>query len=185
MRFVSKYGHHTVQIRPEVVEAFATGQVRVLQRGILAHFHPFGLTPEERDFALGKFTFQGWYQEQDEATMVPLDYRIGLYDTDVAARDGQWDDETKLHVEETLLALEYYGDIAACPVVVLSPPWPKYDTYKGSPQQLVRKLIDDGHDLEAVLLYETTDGPHRQPVVDLLVEVLSNESMDKEEEVLA
>ena len=185
MRFVSKYGHMVVQIRPEIVEPFATGQVRVLQRGILAHFEPYRITPDEREFALGRFVFQGWYQEQDEATMVPLDYRIGLYDTDLAARDGGWDDETKTFVEQQLIALEHYGDIAPCPVVVLTPPWPKYDEYKGTPQQLMRKLVDEGHDLDKVLAYESSDGPQRQAVIDALVDVLSNESMDREEEVLA
>jgi len=185
MRFVSKYGRLVVQIRPEIVEPFATGQVRVIQRGILAQFAPYGLTAEERDFALGRFNFQGWYQEQDEASMVPLDYRIGLFDSDAAARELGWEDETKRFVDEQLTALEYYGDVAPCPVIVLTPPWPKYDSYRGSPAQLIRKLIDEGHDLNYVLAYEHSDGPRRPAVIDALVDALSNESMDREEEVTA
>jgi hypothetical protein len=185
MRFVSKYGRHTVQCRPEIMEAFATGQVRILQKGILCHFEPFKCSPEEREFALSTFAFQGWYQEQDEATMFPLDYRIGLYDTKEAASDGNWDDATRDYVEQFLIDLERYGDIAKCPEVVLTPPWPKYDTYKGSPQQLIRKLVDEGHDLNDVLNYEASDGPQRQPIIDALIDALSNESMDREDEVLA
>jgi hypothetical protein len=186
MRFVSKYGRHTVQCRAEIMEAFATGQVRILQKGILCHFEPYKCTPEEREFALNSFSFQGWYQEADEATMVPLDYRIGLYDTNEGARDGNWDEATKTYVEEFLVALQYYGDIAKCPEIVMTPPWPKYDTYRGQPAQLIRKLVDEGHDLNYVLAYESSDGPQRQSVIDALVDALSNDSMlGKEEEVLA
>ena len=185
MRFVSKYGRYGVQVRPVIAEAFATGQVRIIQQPIHAIFNIHGITADERDFALTNFVFRGFYQEADEVSVVPFDYRIGVYDTDHAAASEGWDADTKQFVESTLVELCQFGDIALIPVIALAPPWPKYDSYRGAPSQLIRKLVDEGFDLEAVLAYESSDGPQRQPVIDALVDVLSNDSMNQEEEVLA
>ena len=36
----------------------------------------------------------------------------------------------------------------------VDPPWPNYDTFKGSIPALMRKLVEEGHDLKEVLAYE-------------------------------
>ena len=155
MRFVSKYGRFGVQIRPEKTEPFATGEVRVLQTPVYAMFEPGGLQPLERELALAHWTFNGIYQEQDEVTMVPPDYRIGVFDSELAQLESGWTDEIRIQVEEELTRLaESFEDLIAIPRTLVPPPWPRYDDFKGTTNELIQRLIDDGHDLDAVLTYE-------------------------------
>lgn len=154
MRFISKYGRFGVQVRAIVAYALPTGGMNIVQDPLYAFFHPYRLTPLEREMALLHWTFNGSYQEQDEVTIVQPDYRIGLFDSDEAAIEGNWDDDTKRLVEETLIDLaERFSDIIVVRSMV-PPPWPRYDDFRGTPQALVRRLVDDGHDLDAVLTYE-------------------------------
>ena len=95
MRFLSKYGRFQVTCRRLIVEHYATGTSRVLQEPLEAHFHEGALLPEERELAIATWTFNGGYQEQDEATWVPPDYRIGLFDSELAQLAHGWSDEDR------------------------------------------------------------------------------------------
>lgn len=155
MRFVSRFGRFGVQIRPERSEPLGTGEIRVLQTPIYAMFYPEGLEPIERELAIARWHFNGLYQEQDEVTMVPPDYRIGIFDSERAALDNGWSQHEREEVERVLSDLaERYGDIIVVPATLIPPPWPRYDDYTGSTAKLMQRLVEDGHDLDAVLTYE-------------------------------
>jgi hypothetical protein len=185
MRFISKYGRFGVQIVPLVQEAYATGLVKVIQEPIYASFEPYKLTPLEREMALAHWHFNGSYQEMDEATMVQPDFRIGLFDSSEAQARLGWSDETREFVDSTLEDhAERYDDILVVRSTV-PPPWPNYDEFRGTPQALVRRLIEDGHDLDAVLTYER-DHQKRPKVLEEIQEAISAGpvTVPAEEEVL-
>lgn len=186
MRFISKYGRYGVQIRPIIAYALPTGGLNTVQDPVYAFFHPMKLTPLEREMALQHWTFNGFYQEEDEVTIVAPDYRIGLFDSDEAALEQGWDPDIKKQVEDTLSDLaDRFNDI----IVVRSnvpPPWPRYDEFRGTPQALVRRLVEDGHDLDAVLTYER-DHQRRPKILEEIEKAISEgvvELAGDEEEVL-
>ena len=155
MRFVAQYGAYRIQLRPQISEAFATGDVRVTQEGIYATFERDLIQPHEREAALAVFSFRGQYQERDEVRMVEPDYRMSVWDSDRAAALNGWTDELKQWAEGRLLSADANGiDYIHVPALVLDPPWPTFDSFRGTPESLVKKLVEDGHDLEQVLAYE-------------------------------
>ena len=192
MRFVSRWGRFSIQLRPQIQEAYATGMAKVLQEAIYARFSPDRLSHIDRETAMQTWAdWNGSYQELDEVTTVKPDYRIGVYDTEEAAIMQGWDDETKQFVEDSLV--EYarrYDDIAEVPVTLLSPPWPNYDQFKGSVPALMRKLVEEGYDLEEILEYENAV-QGRGKVVEAIEALLADpEGLEalapgKEEEVIA
>jgi hypothetical protein len=154
MRFISRYGRFAMVVRRQQQEVYANGAVHVIQPEIAAYFEPNRLTPVEREMAVAHWSFNGSMQEADEVTTYPPDYRIGLFDSLEAQRDHDWSDEIREEVERKLAEnAERYPNI----IVVRSnvpPPWPRYDDFRGTPGQLLRRLVEDGHDLEVVLAYE-------------------------------
>lgn len=187
MRFVSKFGRFGVQIRPQIQEAYATGMARVIQEPVYALFHPDGLLPVERELAMATWCWNGFYQEQDEVTIVQPDYRIGVFDTDVAAAEHGWSQEVKAEVEAGLLDhAARYDDIIAVARQSADPPWPRYDDYGGTLNALVRKLVDEGHDLEQVIDYERAhqDRPKLVSALEALLESPEQLAALREEEVV-
>jgi hypothetical protein len=156
MRFVSRYGRYGIQLRPQIQEAYATGMAKIIQESIWANFSPDILSHVDRETALKTWSsWNGSYQEMDEATTVPPDYRIGVFDSDEAALREGWDEETHRWVDEQLIDfVNRYNDIAIVPKTLLDPPWPKYDSFKGTVPALLRKLTEEGYDLNKVLDYE-------------------------------
>lgn len=182
-RFVSKYGRFGVQLRPLIQEAYATGMAKIVQEPIYAFFHPMKLLPHERELAIATWSFNGSYQEQDEVTIVPPDYRIGLFDSEEGQAEYGWSDDVRIWVEEQLTDLAFrFGDMAVVPLASLAPPWPRYDEYRGSPAALVRKLIDEGHRLEDVLTYEM-QVQKRQPIIDAIEQAFAEDEALQEEVV--
>jgi len=185
MRFISKYGRFGVQIRPLIQEYYATGATHVLQQSVYAMFEPYKLTPIEREMAVHHWSFNGSYQEQDEVTIVQPDYRIGLFDSEEARVQLGWSEEVEDEVVRTLLDLaDRFDDIL--PVrSMIPPPWPRYDEFRGTPQALVRRLVEDGHDLDAVLTYER-DHQKRPKVIEEITKALESGTveLDAEEEVV-
>jgi hypothetical protein len=191
MRFVSRWGRFSIQLRPIIQEAYATGMAKILQDPIYARFTPDRLNHIDRETAMKTWSnWNGSYQEMDEVTIVPPDYRIGVYDTDEAAMQNGWDDDTKQFVDDALV--EYavrYDDIAIVPKTLIEPPWPKYDSFKGSVPSLMRKLVEEGYDLELVLEYENAV-QGRGKIVEALETLINDpEARDSlepaEEEVVA
>jgi hypothetical protein len=186
MRFAGKYGRLVVQIVPERVEAYATGASRVIQSPVLAVFMPVPLEAFERELVLSRWTFSGLYQEQDEVTTVPPDYRIGLFDSIEAQELNGWSDEIRERVEAELTSIATRFDhVMVLPRTTVPPPWPTYDEFKGSVGALLKRLDDDGYDLEQVLAYEKAM-QNRPPLVAALEGKLYGfEVEEKAEEVIA
>jgi len=182
MRYLSKFGRLIVQVRAGQYEAYANGIVRTISEPILAVFEPLGVTHDERKLAEEHFLFNGSYQEVDEATVVPPDHRIGVYDTEDAQRAQGWSLETRLEVEQFLRDLQHFSHIVEVPSTFLDPPWPKYDLFKGTPSALVRKLVDEGHDLSEVLTYERSN-QNREPVIEAIERALLDPALTEEEVV--
>lgn len=184
MRFISKYGRFGVQIVPILAEAYAFGGVNIRQHPVYAMFHPYRLTPIEREMALARWSFNGFYQEQDEVTVVPPDYRIGLFDSEEAALENGWSPEIKQQVEDTLCDLaERFEDLIVVRSTVPAP-WPRYDEFRGTPQALVRRLREDGHDLDAVLTYERDHQNRPQVLAEIQKAVAAGDEEAVEEEVV-
>jgi len=181
MRFISKYGRYGVQVLPLVQEAYATGLVKVIQGAVYAMFEPWKLTPLEREMAVTHWSFNGFYQEQDEVTLVPPDYRIGLFDSVEAQITHNWSDDTRLFVEETLIDLSNRFDDVLVVRSIVPPPWPNYDDFRGTPQALVRRLVEDGHSLDAVLTYER-DHLNRPKVIEEITRAIKEPPVVEVEE---
>src|SRR5262245_39649967 len=166
--------HLIVQVRPMVQEYYATGGTRVLQEQILADFHVELVRPHERQLALEQFHFRGLYQERDEVTTVPPDYRIGLFDTEAAQADRGWSDETREEVEAFLSRIaDRHEHILIAPRASVPPPWPRYDEYPGTIQKLGQKLLAEGHDLQQTLTYER-ETQNRPRVVEEIQRLIEN-----------
>lgn len=184
MRFISRYGRFTMQARPQVTEAYATGMTRVVQEGLYAHFAPGGLTLEERSFAIEHWQnkFNGSMQEQDEVTTIEPDYRLGVFDSEAAQDANGWSDEERLIVEDALLH-QRTNDVITMPELQFAPPWPNYELYNGTAKALVRKLVDEGHDLEQTLNFERQH-QNRSEVITLLEETIAGDELPQEETVV-
>ena len=174
MRFAAKFGRFGVQIRPMIQEAYATGMAKVIQEPVYAMFEPWDLLPHERELCLAQWSFNGFYQQEDEVTVLPPDHRIGVFDSVAAALLNGWPDATREEVERVLIANASITDnIIVLPLTVVPPPWPRYEDFQGSPDMLIGKLIEDGHDLEETLAYERSS-QNRPEVVSLLEELIAD-----------
>lgn len=170
MRFASKYGRFGVSIRPMIQEAYATGMAKVVQEPVYAMFEPWDLKPHEREIALARWglTPPGFYQQEDEVTVFPPDHRIGVYDSVADAQLKGWTEAVRLEVERVLIANASITDnIIVLPLSAFPPPWPRYDDFEGTPERLIARLVEDGHDLEAVLGYERAT-QNRDEIVEAL-----------------
>jgi len=178
MRFISKYAKYMLNVRNPIVEHYATGQSKEIQRALIAKFDIMVPTADERALARQRFSFNGFAQEQDLVTIVEPDARISGYDSVLTQREEGWSDEERELVEQALLAeaRRLPEDLVVVETEPLSPPWPTYDSYKGNAKQLVRKVEEDGYDFADVLAYEQ-ENLNRPEVVDLLQEVISGEGM--------
>lgn len=184
MIFLSKYGRFVLSVQREIVEAYASGLSNTVQRGIYATFHEGGLSPEERELAVSHWVFEGSYQNMDEVTTVPPDYRIGRLDTEAAQLEQNWTDEMRLEVERQLIRhSERFEDVLVVPAVFIPPPWPRYDEFTGKPAALVRKLVDEGHNLDATLTYERAM-QKRPEVIEAIEAEIAEPAVEVEEEVV-
>jgi hypothetical protein len=190
VRFVSQFGAYRIQLRPQIAEAFATGDIRVTQEGIYASFERDIVQPHEREMALGSFNFRGQYQERDEVNKVDPDYRISVWDSDRVAEREDWSPELKEWAEQRLLSNPMHGvDFIHVPALIIAPPWPTYDSYRGTPENLVKKLVEDGHDLEEVLAYEL-EHRNREKLTTAIAEEIQRQIRERDrgpapDEVLA
>jgi len=183
-------GGKAIPLKPAIDEAFATGMTRRIQEPLYANFMPYDLRPEERELAMATWTWNGFYQQMDEVTQVAPDYRIGVFDSDRAAELSRWDEDTKAYIESELIKICDLRpeDYKVVPVTMIAPPWPKYDEFRGSVPALMRKLVEEGHDLDDVLAYEkAVQG--REKIVQALEELISEggelSEAELEEEVVA
>jgi len=164
--------------------ALGAGLAEERQTPLYAQFKPGGLLAHERELAFATWSWNGQAQEADEATPYPPDYRIGLFDSEQAKIANNWsDDDHALVVAALLKRAGETNDLMEVPATLKAPPWPRYDEYKGGPAALVRKLVDEGYDLEDVLDYERGT-QNRDNVVAALSAAISGDVFEREEEVV-
>lgn len=178
MRVIARYGRYAVQVRHQIVESYATGHSRVIQTALVAHFREGTLRPEERQLAMQTWNFNGFYQEQDEVTQVPPDYRIGVFDSVIAQGDHNWSDDDRRTVEEELVRLSINdpNTLIVMAEEKIAPPWPNYDVFAGSLNDLCGKVLEDGYDLDEVLAYEEAN-QDRPEVIAALRQLIADESV--------
>lgn len=174
MRFISKYGRLSVVVQADIQEAYATGMSKVVQPLIQAQFEPWLLTPAERELAIARWQWNGFNLSEDQVTVIPPDGRIGLYDS-VADQQGKgFSDEIRLQIERKLVENALLtDDYIVVPTTLLPPPWPRYDDFLGTTDALLGRLVEDGYDLGAVLIYERSN-QNRDDVVDALESLIAD-----------
>jgi hypothetical protein len=179
MRFISQFPEYRFQARPQRQRPLGDGSIEITQEPIYCTFGPLhsGTMMYENEIAAGikSFDFRGNTQEQDEATPSDLSMRLSVFDTDEAALAENWDEDTKLMVEARLIQLcqEAPSECVQVTTTPISAPFPRYDEWDGDDvEQLVVKLIEDGHDLPTVLHYERAFGMKRQRIIDALEQTI-------------
>ena len=60
------------------------------------------------------------------------------------------------------------------PVIPVAAPWPAYNEFRGSVQELAEKVVSDGHHLPQVIAYEKQN-LNRANVVEALEEALATQ----------
>lgn len=175
MRFVSKYANYMLHARRQIVESYATGESRVIQKQLLAAFEVGLVNGEERALARSHFSFNGFAQEQDLVTVVEPDARISAFDSRLAQAQNGWTDEERELVEKELIenARRLPDDLFVMEEILLSPPWPNYDRFAGDVSQLLMKIEDDGYDLDATLAYER-ENQNRSDVIYMLEKAIEH-----------
>jgi len=185
MRALARFGRYAASVRRQIDEHYATGMSKTIQTGLTAQFKPFGMRPLERELALASFSFNGFYQAEDEVTVIPPDYRIGVFDSFEAQAENAWTEEERVMVEQELrrLAALDPNTLVIVPEVHLPAPWPRYDEFNGSIARLMDKIVDDGYILEDVLAYER-ENQDRPDVIAALEQLIEDGEVVQAEEVI-
>jgi len=186
MRVLSKYGQYKIQVRPQVTEAYATGQTKIIQSALVASFSLGEVNAEERAIARARFAFNGFYQEEDMVSVVEPDYRISAFDSLKAQTLNHWSDEEREQVEHTLRrsAERLPQDLIVMEEEKLDPPWPTYDSFPGTQAELLTKIDEDGFDLQTVLNYER-ENQNRDKLVAAMEKALAvDAALEPEEELV-
>lgn len=176
MRFVSHITKFGVGILPRRVEILGGGVEREIQPLFVAQFIRGDLHAEEAEMAQRIWRqLPGFTTEVDEVTITPHFKRLSTYDTESRANldryaeidramEGEWmpggrakwePGATKKLVEQKLSAKAVVRDmffqVEQAPVVA---PWPLYDAFPGTAEDLLEVLQAQGHNLVQALAYE-------------------------------
>lgn len=176
MRFVAQHPGLVVGIRPERKQKTMEGEILVIRTGIQAEFKPNVWNQHDMEVALAAFQFQGLFQHEDEATQVSPVYRLAIYDTDEEYErrldtEEAWTPEEKAFVEQRLMQSRALGEaFVVVPEETLAAPWPKYDDFDGTPDELVLTIHGVlGIPFETALEYERSKwGQQREDVIEAL-----------------
>lgn len=181
MRFISHIRRLSVGIQSGR-NRYELGMEQVVVPNIVAEFWQGDITSAELAFA--EFAFKGELNgrtlELDEVTPTQLLGRLSIYDTEnpsvVAAMEAldeefgkpRGHESYKDLLEAKLLSRSGPGlDFRLVEEAPVPAPWPRYNEYAGSFEDLVQRVIDDGYHLPEVLAYERQN-LNRVEVVELL-----------------
>lgn len=172
MRFISQYKQFGIQVRPIREMVLSTGQVQVQVEPIYIQFWQGDVSEKEIAAAEAHWPkFAGRTVERDMMTPTSILSRLSAFDTDADHHPWANDPEIKEMVEQTLLQKAGGRDFIYVPRDKIAPPWPTYDEFDGSLNELLAKIRDDGYRLEDALLYEDSiDGPQRPAHIAFLGE---------------
>jgi hypothetical protein len=194
MRFVSHSPAMLVGVLPKKSHFNNYGDEITDQEGYIAQFSPNDLTEVDVRFAEKAFLnefgqIHGQTVMGDEVTPTPFIERLSVFDTEETAVREQWDARTvtdvygkttpfKEYVEKTLTERAVnHPDFRLVVELPAQPPWPNYMEYRGSLEQLVERLVEDGYDLLEVIRFEEQTG-HRQAVIDALRETIREQQAE-------
>ena len=194
MRFVSHAPAMKVGVIPKRAHFTNYGDEIVDQEGYMAEFSRDYVTEADLHFAEKTFLneygqIQGQTVLGDEVTPTPFLDRLSVFDTDEMALAENWADRTyfdargnqidfKQHVETVLAGIaDGHQDFRMIVPLPATPPWPNYMEFKGSLEQLVARLVEDGYDLLEVIRFEEQSG-HRQAVIDALRATLAEQQAE-------
>jgi hypothetical protein len=172
VRFVSQYGKYGVQYRQRRADTDANGVEHVKVEGIYLQFVQGDLFENELAAALERFRFRGQFQHEGEGDLVDPKYRLSTFDTN----QQDWPDELREEIEEWLLR----QDDPSFFVVETTPipkPWPAFDEFEGSGEDMVVALDALGYDLQEALDYERLFGKRRPDVIAAIEEALGVETV--------
>lgn len=110
-------------------------------------------TDRRADGTIPDSPFRG--QQQDESgKFLPIEIRLGVFDSEIAQLQNGWTDEQRIEVEEALrshtLNGSMYIEVKDLPAAL---PWNGYDSVE-SPEQVLYIASLTNSDLAAVLAYE-------------------------------
>ena len=178
MRFIASVASYGMQIRPERTMVLATGETQQLQAPIYVKFNKGDVTAHEVEEAKARFSLRGFKQERDEVTEVSPINRLSSFDTEQAAIDNGWDEATKALVEDELMkrAKDGVDVIYVEPTPVLAP-WPLYDEFTGTSEELLAKLLGDGISVSDTLRYERNNAK-RPEILTMLEQEMEKQDAD-------
>jgi hypothetical protein len=172
MRFISHIRDFSCGIVEQRSHATQYGDTIIDREGYTAQFMPEDVT--EADIEVAEEVFAGMLHgrklELDEVTPVPLMTRLSVFDTGERALAEDWSPEFRELVESTLLKRsDMHPDFRLVTREPIEAPWPRYLDFKGSLDELLQKVVEDGHDPNRVLAYERQTGQRPQ-----VIEALEN-----------
>lgn len=181
MRFLSHIRKFGVQVVEPRVRFSNYGDRIVDREGYVAVFAQDLLTDDDVRYAREIFEEQGMLNgrttQLDEVTMTPIRNRLSVFDTDEEALRNDWTPEFKKEVEDFLLRRSIdHPDFRVVVQKPVEPPWPRYMDFRGSLDDLIRKLREDGYTLEQALEYEKAQGQRKMVIERLEQEIAAAQS---------
>lgn len=180
MRFVSKYSDYSICYQRDITEHFATGESREIQPLLNCQFKSnFNLEPWELEAATASFVNRGTNVERDFVTPTSLAARYSIFDTVQFQYDHDMTDEKREDMELFLLnekprqpAHAFGTDYIMVEAPKVPAPWPTYDDFKGvkgmpTADRIAARVVEDGYDVQQVLLYERLN-QNRANVIEAL-----------------
>lgn len=176
MRFVSKYPNLGLGavIRERFVLAldgqrdYAPDGATGWTGSVSVKFSQTGLTQQDIKFALARWEekeFTGRWLDADGVTLQPIIERIGMYDTDEAAKAEGWTPEVKETVENWMLRKENFGiDYALVEKVPAKAPWVSYDRMH---HNKIAAFAEEAGQLPEALEYERETKNRPSVIADL------------------
>lgn len=162
----------------------------VIRPGYTAEFRYADVTTEDVAFAEQAFQgeLNGRTYELDEVTPTTILNRLSTFDTEAPENvkrfleidQNTWNPATKEYgmpegttkhlVEQKLLERQSAGNqFALVQEPTLAPPWPSYNDFVGSVDDLAMKVLDDGYNVSSVIAFEKSrDGLKRVDVIEAL-----------------
>lgn len=173
-RFVAKYAGYVHGVRSEVLEHYATGQSKVLVRGLEATFNTRGLTDFEVEVGLTKLAHLGLAEDRDTEEHVSARSRLSLFDSEAASLENGWTDEEH---DLVVRALRSSSENGLAYLEVETPrrpaPWSAYDSVTDV-DRIIELIEATGSDPAYVAAYERENA--NRPEVLEAIEALGVDS---------
>jgi hypothetical protein len=183
VRFLSHSRNFSVQVIEPRGHATQYGDWITDREGYIAQFVNDDVTEADVNWAEEVFVKGGLAHGRttlvDEVTPTPLINRLSVFDTEEMALRENWHERKHVdafgnehdfqkHVEDFLSRRAVdHPDFRQIFVEPIETPWPRYLDFRGTLDQLLEKIEDDGYDPARVLAYERQSG-HRPAVIAAL-----------------